>query len=112
MSRWYFDPRIIPGIKSQVEIVLGRTLFGDEADSSGIGGDQTGVLSQRRNIGESRRIETITGRRGDSPESRRNRSRSMLRQRRVDGATGGTKRGSRGRGQRTTRRLEKTRVIS
>ena len=54
---WYFNQRIIPD-KSQVEIVLGRTVPGNEADSSGLSRDQTSVLSRRRKTGESI-LETI-----------------------------------------------------
>ena len=58
---WYFDPRIIPGTSHKLRSFWVRTIPGDEADSSGLGGDQTGVLSQRRMTSESRRTETILG---------------------------------------------------
>ena len=112
MSSVVFRPRNHPWDKSQVEIVLGRTVPGDVADSSCLGGDQTGVLTRRRKTGESRRIVTIAGRRCDFPESQSCRSGLMVRWRRVDRATGDTLRGGRGKGQRTISRPERARVIS
>ena len=58
-----------PWNQSQVEIILGGTLLCDEAGSSSLGRDKTSVISRRRKIGESRRVETILWRRCDSPES-------------------------------------------
>ena len=69
MSSVVFQSENHPWDKSKVEIVLSRTIPGDEADSSGLGRDQTVVLSLRRKTGGSRHIETILGRRHDLPES-------------------------------------------
>ena len=55
--------------KSQVEIVLGETIPSIEVDSSKVGGDQTSVLSQRREIGEPGHVEVIPWGRRDSPGS-------------------------------------------
>ena len=45
MSSGVFRSENHPWDKSQVEMVLGRTVPGDEADMSGLGGDQTSLLS-------------------------------------------------------------------
>ena len=50
MSSVVFQSKNQPWDKSQVEIILGRTLLGDEADSSGLGGYQTNLLSRRRRL--------------------------------------------------------------
>ena len=44
-----------------VKILLGRTIPSNENDSSGLGGDQTSVLSWRRKAGESRHAQTVSG---------------------------------------------------
>ena len=76
--------------KSQAEIVLGRTIPSIEVDSSSLGGDQTSVLSRRREIGEPGLVEAIPCGRCDSPGSWGYRPWPMVRQRRVDRATRGT----------------------
>ena len=57
-----------PWNQSQAEIILGGTVLSVKTDSSSLGKDKTSILSLRRKIGESRRVETIPLRRCDLPE--------------------------------------------
>ena len=66
---WYFDPRINPGTVISKDPSR-QDLLSNEDDSSGLGGDQTDVLSLRRKAGESRCAELVWGRRHSSPESK------------------------------------------
>ena len=78
-SVWYFDPRIIPGTSHKLRLFWARPYQVIKMSPLTLAEIKPGLLSQRRETGEPRHVETVSGRRCNSTESGRFRSRLMVR---------------------------------